>query len=422
MTPKVQRLKNGLTLVTVNLPHLDSVTTLVAVGAGTRYEAQKVNGISHFLEHMFFKGSKKFPSAELIAELVDGMGAVNNAWTSHEVTSYWIKSATAKLEMSLDILSSMLKEPLLKPEEVERERGVIIEEIKMINDDPARLVFDLYQNLQFGDQPLGWHVIGTESIINSLTKAQFKEYMQSLYLTSNMALVLVGNLPKGFEDLAQKYFGALKDKSFQKSQAYQKGYQDKPRVAIHHKKTDQASIVLGVEGFDRSDSRRYPTRVLSAILGEGMSSRLFIQVRERRGLAYYVRSNHEPFLDTGMFWANAGLKLSKLEEGIKVIKEEMQKMALKKISAAELKKGKDMIRGRLALRSESTNFLAEVYGVDFVLDRQIETFEEYLAKIESVTAEDIQAVAKELFKPERYNLQMVAPLKNPEKFKAILKS
>ena len=169
-----------MTLITVPLPHLDSVTTMVAVGAGSRYEAKSINGISHFLEHMFFKGSKKYPTAEIIANLVDGIGAVNNAGTDQEYTFYWIKSAAEKVEFASDILSSMLKEPLFKEEEIEREKGVILEEIRMYQDTPAKNVWDLYINLQFGDQPLGWNVGGTEEIIKTLKRKDFTAYISSL--------------------------------------------------------------------------------------------------------------------------------------------------------------------------------------------------------------------------------------------------
>src|SRR5688572_10354949 len=162
---KIKTLKSGLTLITVDLPHLDSVTTFVAVGAGSRYESRRVNGISHFLEHMFFKGSKKYPTAEEISKIVDSIGAINNAATDKEITYYWIKSSSKHLETASDILSSMLKEPLMLEEEVEREKGVILEEMRMVRDDPARYSLDLYENLQFGDTPLGWEIIGTESAI-----------------------------------------------------------------------------------------------------------------------------------------------------------------------------------------------------------------------------------------------------------------
>lgn len=417
---KTHTLKNGLTLITINLPHLDSVTTLVGVGAGSRYETKNINGISHFLEHMFFKGSKKYPSAEEIASIVDGIGAVNNAATDKEVTFYWIKSAAKHIELSTDILSSMLKDSLLEQKEIEKEKGVIVEEIRMYLDMPSRYVWDLYEELQFGDQPLGWQIAGDEKIVRSLNRQDFVDYMKLFYKADNMVLVYVGNLAQNIEELAEKYFGDLATKAQSGFVPFHREAQTKPRVNIFHKKTDQVNLVLGVEGYDRVDDRRYAAKVLGTILGEGMSSRLFLEVREKRGLAYHVSAGHSSYHDTGVFTAFAGLKLEAVEEGLKVIKDELVKTITQKVTKKELEKAKEMERGRIALRSESTNFLAEHFGIKFILDRKIETFEEYLKHIEEVTEEQILAVANDLFKSEKYNLQIIGPLENAEKFKKLL--
>ena len=419
---KLKTLKNGLTLITVDMPHLNSVTTLVAVGAGSRYETKRINGISHFLEHMFFKGSRKYPTAEQIATLVDSIGAINNAATDKEVTFYWIKSAAKHIELSSDILSSMLKESLLAEVEIEREKGVIAEELRMYRDNPTRFVWELYERLQFGDQPLGWDIGGEEKIISKLTRDDFTVYLESLYCPENMALVYVGKLPANPEKLAIKYFSNLPANSQFKFKPYIKTKQLKPRVNVFYKKTDQANLVLGMIGFDKDDKRRYAARILGVILGEGMSSRLFIQVRERRGLAYSVSAGHSSYKDVGIFTAYAGLKLEKVEEGLQVIKSELERTVTEKVTDMELKKAKEIMRGRVALRSESTNFLAEYFGTSFVSDRKIETFEEFLRETDKVTLEDIQAVAKEIFVRENYNLQVIGPFKDTGKFDKILQS
>lgn len=417
---KIKTLENGLTLITVDMPHLDSVTTLVAVGAGSRYETKKINGISHFLEHMFFKGSAKYPTAEQIATLIDGIGAINNAATSKEVTFYWIKSAGIHIELATDILSSMIKESLLSKEEIEKEKGVIIEELRMLRDIPARIIWDLYERLQFGDQPLGWDLGGDEKTINSFIRDDFVEYMESLYSPKNMALVFAGKLPNNIEELASKYFLDLPQKPQSKFTPFKKFKQTKAKVNIFYKKTDQANLILGVEGFDRYNNKRYAGDILSVILGEGMSSRLFIQVREKRGLAYRISASSSSYADTGSFTAYAGLKLEKVYEGLEVIYAELMRMVMEKVSEDELKKAKEMIRGRIAIQSESTNFLAEYFGTNFVLERKIETFEEYLQNIEKITAEDIQKVAKELFVKENFNLQVIGPFKEEQKFEKVL--
>src|SRR3990167_3322055 len=405
-------LKNGLTLITVPMPHLDSVTTLVAVGAGSRFETRNINGISHFLEHMFFKGSRKYPTAEGISTLVDGIGAVNNAATDKEVTYYWIKSSGKHVELSTDILSSMIKESLLSGEEVEREKGVIVEELRMYRDNPSRYVWELYERLQFGDQPLGWDIGGDEKTINSLNREDFVKYMDSLYSPSNMALVYVGKLPKNINELAKKYFSDLPKRSEFKPKAYKSEKQIKPRVDVYYKKTDQANLVLGVEGFDRYSPKRYAAKILGTILGEGISSRLFLQVRERRGLAYHVSAGLNSYKDIGTFTVYGGVKLEKIIEGLEVIKAELERVVAEKVTEDELKKAKEMIRGRLALRSESTNFLAEFFGIEFILDRKIETFEEYLKNIDKVSIKDVQDVARELFQKSKFNLQIIGPFKS----------
>lgn len=419
---KIKTLKNKLTLITIPIESFESVTTLFAVGAGSRYETRKINGISHFLEHMFFKGSKKYPSAEIISTMVDSIGAINNAATSKEWTYYWIKSSTKHLELATDVISSMLKESLLQAEEVEREKGVIIEELRMYRDNPTRYIWDLYENLQFGDQPLGWDIGGDEETINSLKRGDFVKYVDSLYAPENSVLVYAGKIPANIEKIAEKYFSDLPKRSEHKPLDYKPVKQTKPRANVFYKKTDQANLILGVEAFNRNDKRRYAAKVLSSILGEGMSSRLFMQVRERRGLAYHVSSDSDSYLDTGMFINYAGLKLEKVYEGLKVIIDELNKISSEKVSLEELKKAKEMIRGRVALRSESTNFLAEHFGTQFILDRKLETFEEYLKGIDKVTEEDVLELAKYLFDKNRFNLQVIAPIKETSKFDKILEA
>ncbi|MBI2196888.1 insulinase family protein [Candidatus Daviesbacteria bacterium] len=417
---QIKTLSNGLTLITVNRPHLDSVTTLVAVGAGSRYETKKINGISHFLEHMFFKGSTKFPSAEKISTLVDGIGAVNNAITDKEVTYYWIKSSAKHIKLSSDILSSMIKESLFSQEEIDREKGVIVEELRMYRDNPARYVWELYERLQYGNQPLGWDTGGEEKIVNSLNREDFISYMDSLYAPENMALVYVGKIPASIEEVAKEFFLSLPKRKQYPFKPFKKIEQKKAKVDVFYKDTDQVNLVLGMEGFDRYDDRKYVGRVLSCLLGEGMSSRLFIQVRERRGLAYSIGAHSGSYKDTGAFTVYGGLKLEKIYEGMEVILAELQMMASEKVTDKELKKAKEMIRGRIALQSESTNFLAEYFGTSFVLDRKIETFEEILQKIDKVSKEDLQNLAKELFVRQKYNLQIIGPFKNASKFEDIL--
>lgn len=417
---QISTLKNGLTLITIDLPHLKSVTTLVSVGAGSRYETKEVSGISHFLEHMFFKGSKKYPNTEILGQLIDGIGGINNAATDKEYTYYWIKSASGHIELACDVLSSQLKESLFDSEEIEKEKGVIIEEIKMYHDNPQTLVWELYEKLQFGDHPLGWDIAGEEDIVKNFNRDTFINYMESLYSPKNMTLVFAGRLPDNIKEIAEKYFGDLPEYKASSYQSYLPTIQSEPKIDVFYKEGDQAQLVLGMEAYDRNSPKRYALKVIDNILGEGLSSRLFLEIREKKGLAYRVGTGINNLLDTGFFSAFGGFRLDKIDDALIAIIEELEKLKSTPISEDELEKGKEIEKGRLAIRTESTNFLATHFGTEFVLDRKIESFDEYIENIEKVTVEDIQNVAKELFNIERYNLQIVGPMRDASKFKKIL--
>lgn len=421
MKHQLSTLKNGLTLITIDLPNLDSVTTMVTVGSGSRNENKKSMGIAHFFEHMFFKGSRKYPTALEISTLVDGIGAINNAFTSKEYTGYFIKSAARNIELATDLISSSLTEPIIAEEEIEREKGVIIEEIRMYQDNPHRQVVDLFFELVFGNTPMGWNEAGEEEIIKSFKRADFVNFIKNHYSPKNMAVVFAGKIGDGAEELAEKYFAGMPNFGSKEPVAFKISSQSKPKVNIFHKKTDQAHVFLGGLGYRREDPRRHAVALLASILGEGMSSRLFIQIRERRGLAYHVSAEVEDFRDTGLFAVYAGLKMEKVEEGIQVIKEQLDRLRVESVPESELIKAKEMQRGHMAIREESTNFLAQYYGLQWVLDRKIETPQEYLSKIDKVTAEDIKNVANDLFQPNKLNLQIIGPLKNPATFERILK-
>ncbi|KKR81364.1 MAG: Peptidase M16-like protein [Candidatus Daviesbacteria bacterium GW2011_GWA1_41_61] len=419
---KISTLKNGLTLITIDLPHLDSVTTMVAVGAGSRNEDRRIGGIAHFFEHMFFKGSRKYPTALEISTLVDGIGAINNAFTSKEFTGYWIKSASDQVELATDIISSGLSEPILAEEEITKEKGVIVEERRMYQDNPARWVYDLFFELVFGDTPMGWNIIGEEKVIQSFARRDFQDFIKSFYSPKNMALVFAGKIGDRGEELAEKYFSNLPDYQNQKPQTFKPTGQPKAKVNISYKKTDQVNIVLGGLSYDRSDPRRYAAYLLASLLGESMSSRLFTEVREKRGLAYHVSADVEDYRDSGMLAIYAGLKLEKALEGMKVILEQLERLKVESVTEEELKKVKEMQKGRMAIRSESTNYLAQFYGLQWVIDRKIETSDQYLEKLNRVSAEDLMVVAKDLFQLQKLNLQVIGPLRSAAPLEKILKT
>src|SRR3989338_4205288 len=293
MQPLTFTLSNGLSVVLIDTKAFPTLTTIVLFGAGSRYENEKNNGIAHFFEHIPFKGTKKYPSAFAISSLFEGMGAVNNAFTSKDHTGYWVKGTTKHFEKILDILADMIIQPLLKPEEIEREKGVIVEEINMYEDSPGRKIADIFENLLYKGSALGMDTTGTKETVTKFTRQTFLDYMEKMYSPKNAVLVVAGGLnPKqNYNVIIEKIFAKWVPVNPEGSQArfaqvLEK--QSKSEMLIKHKKTEQTHFSLGYRTFSFRDPRKYAQSILTTILGGGMSSRLFIEVRERRGLCYYI--------------------------------------------------------------------------------------------------------------------------------------
>ncbi|MGB9706984.1 MAG: M16 family metallopeptidase [Microgenomates group bacterium] len=427
-------LKNGLHLITIPMPRLESVTVMVGVGAGSRYETRRTNGLAHFLEHMAFKGTKKRPTTKAIASEIEAVGGVFNAFTDKEFTGYWVKLPLRHLPLACDILSDMLTNSLLKTEEIERERGVIIEEINMREDVPMTKVAVEFERLLYGDNPMGWDIAGEKETVAKIRRSDFLEYLARLYYPQNMVVAVAGGIKltklTKLTELTEEFFGSLRaaGKAFGDAQREVghkitksiKIQQDKPRLKLITKKTEQAHFCLGVPGYSLKDRRRWALGVLTAILGAGMSSRLFLEIRERRGLAYYVGSEAEFYTDSGYLVSRAGVKLGKVEEAIKLIQKEMEKLVSKKVSEKELTKVKEMLKGNLILGLEDSQNVASRAATQLILEGKVRTPKQALAEIDKVTAEDVQQVAKEIFKPEKINLTVVGPYKNPAQFSKLL--
>jgi len=414
-------LDNGLRLILAPLPAVKSVTAIVLCGAGSRYETKNTNGISHFLEHMFFKGTKRRPTALEISHAIDAIGADFNAFTDREYTGYYIKSASEHLPLVIDMLSDMVWNSKFDKAEIEKERGVIIEELNMYEDTPMRRVADIYINLLWRDQPLGWEIGGQKEVIRKIQQKDFFDYIGERYAPNNMVVVMAGNITgqKALE-LAKKHFGHTRP---HKVSGYKPVIenQKKPAVKVAYKKTDQAHLVMGVRGFKIGHPDRYNAAVLATILGGGMSSRLFINVREKRGLAYYINADHWSFLDTGTLPAYAGVDLKRIDEAIKIILNEFTKITQKKVDKPELDKAKESIKGRSILSWEDSKTVALVHGADELLEGKIRTMDEYLKRIDEVKAEDIRRVAQFLFAESNLNLAVIGPFKDPVKFEKLLK-
>lgn len=416
-------LPNGLRLITVPMPSFESATVLVMVGAGSRYETPKNNGISHFLEHMAFKGTTKRPNAQAIASLIDGIGGEFNAFTSKEVTGYYVKSAANHVDLCLDILSDMLQNSKLDEAEIQREKGVILEEINLYEDTPSRKIGDVYEGLLYGDTPMGWDIAGRKEVIKATTRKDFVDYMQSFYSADNLTVVVAGGIEaENVEKLVEKYFGQMKSfDTLKYSQLVEN--QVKPALTIKHKTTEQVHIAIGFRTVSINNEEKHALSVLAAILGGGMSSRLFSEVREKRGLAYYVRTSSEHFQDGGNIVSTAGLDPKRLEEGISVIVEEYSKFAkgTANVTEKELSKAKEYLKGHFVLELEDSRSVAAFHAQAELLEKKIETPEELIAKTDKVTLGDVEAMAKKYFKNETLNLAIIGNFTDRQKFEKLLK-
>ncbi len=398
-----------------------SASAIILCGAGSRYEKEATNGISHFLEHMFFKGTKRRPSASDISHALDEIGADYNAFTGKETTGYHIKAASKHLPLVIDMLSDMLWNSKFDQVEIEKERGVIIEELNLYEDTPMRRVAEIYEQLLWQNQPLGWDIGGKKEVIRKLKRDDFLNYIEERYVPNNMVVSIAGNFDqKEVLKLLKEHFG-------QKDSHDVAGFpraieaQKKPAVKVVFKDTDQAHLVMGVRGIHLTHPDRYNAALLATILGGGMSSRLFINVREKRGLAYYVRADNESYLDSGSLLAACGVDLKRIDDAIKVILAEFVQIAQKEVSAKELKKAKEYIKGRLILSWEDSRTAAAVYGTDELLEGKVHTLDEEIAEVEAVEASQILRVAQFLFTNSKLNLAVIGPFRDPRRFEKLLK-
>lgn len=414
---------NGLRLLTVPMPSASSVTVLVLVATGSRYETREISGISHFLEHMIFKGTEKRSGTMDIAHELDSIGADYNAFTSKEYTGYYVKCSAEKIDIAMDVISDIFQNSKFDPKEIEKERGAIKEEINMYLDNPARHVSELFDELMYGDHPLGWDVAGRKEIIDSLKREDFLNYFSSRYFDKNTVIAVAGKVtPKETKEKIVKYFDKIRD-GITREPLKNIDDQNDFRLKIFNKKTDQTHINLGFRAYDRLDPKYETLTVLSSILGGGMSSRLFDEVRQKRGLAYRIGSGSTSYLETGDFSTSAGLNSDNLIPALKIILEEHRKISRELVTEKELARIKDYAKGRLAIGLETSDAQAGFYGEQELLENRILTPEERFEKIMAVTREDVMEVAREIVKPEKLNLAVVGPIaEDNEEIKKVLSS
>jgi predicted Zn-dependent peptidase len=413
-------LDNKLRVLTAPLPHAQSVACFVMLAAGSRYEQASNRGIAHFAEHMFFKGTERRPTSRDLSTLIDGIGGEFNAFTSKEYTGYYVRCAGADRDIALDVLLDMLRHSKFEPEEIEREKGVILEEMNMYQDTPRDHIGTVYDTLMYGDNPLGWEVIGTKETVTAASHDTFLEYVDEWYTPERMVVGVAGMVGDGLEPMLEELLGDLTPNGERKPAPAELDRPPGPRVAVHKKDAEQAHLILGVPSYPIDHPDRYAIQLLSAVLGSGMSSRLFLEVRERRGLAYYVHGFNHAYTDAGSLLSQAGVDIKRIDEAITVIVEQFNRMASEEVPSDELEKSRSMIKGRFVLRTEGPQGLI-MYGLNReVLEGEALEPEEYLKKIDEVTAEDVQRVAQDLIAKEKLHLAVIGPFDDEDRFRDVL--
>jgi len=410
MQYNVHTLHNGLRIILVPMPENKTATVIVMSGTGSRYEDARENGLAHFLEHMFFKGTSKRPSAKAISEELDGVGSVYNAFTAKERTAYYAKVSSRYLDTALDVISDIFLNSKLPEKEITKERGAIIQEIDMYEDMPMRTVDNVFDELIFGkEHPLGRTVLGPKENIRSFTRKDFASYLKRNYAPLNTVVCVAGEFDEK-KTLAKikKDFGKLPHGNPPNFLPFSPA-QNAPRVAIKEKKTDQTHFILGVPAYPYLHKDEFALAVLSTILGGGMSSRLFLEVREKRGLAYSVHTYIERYPDTGQFGVQSGVEHGKLEKTVETILAEFRKIKKTKVSAAELKKAKQYIKGTMTLSLETSDEIAGHAASTMINIGRVRPLEEILKGIDTVTAADVQRVARDLLQTSKLNLAIIGP-------------
>ncbi len=411
-------LPNGLRVVTAPMPQAQSVSCFLMLAAGSRYETREQSGIAHFAEHMFFKGTERRPAARDIAAEIDNLGAEFNAFTGKEYTGYYVKAAAEHRDAALDVLVDMLRFSKFDPEEIEREKGVIVEEMNMYFDTPRDFIGGVYEDLLYGDQPLGWDIIGTKETVRAATRDTFLNYTRRWYKPGRLVVGVGGAVGEGLLDRIGELLGDMAPEATPTPLAavpHRNG-----RVRVFEKKSDQAHLVLGVESYPIEHPDRYPLQLLATVLGTGMSSRLFTEVRERRGLAYYVFGTNHAYTDAGSLYSQAGVDINRIDEAVETIVGEFRKIAAERVPADELRKAKNIARGRFVLSLESPQGTI-MFGLRReVLEGHVTEPADVLAAIEQVTADAVQRVARDLIANDKLRLAVIGPFDDAARFDRLL--
>jgi predicted Zn-dependent peptidase len=417
---KKTTLDNGLRLITANMPHTRSVSICIFLGVGSRYETEPEAGISHFIEHLFFKGTKKRPSSRQISEAIEGVGGIINGGTDKELTIYWCKVAQPHFHLALDVLVDIVLHSRFDPKDIENERKVITEEISMANDSPSHLADLLIDELLWHGHPLGRDVAGSKRSVAALSREALLDYLSRHYLPGNTVVAIAGAVQhqETIDAVAQALGGWANPKPRPQYLAYKEA--KFPRLHIKSKETEQAHLCLGLGGLSIFHPKRFTLDLLNVILGEGMSSRLFTEIRDRLGLAYSIHSFVDHFLDTGSIIVYAGVEPKNLKIAIAAIIEQLARLK-EPVPEAEISKAKELAKGRLLLRMEDSRSVAGWAGGQELLTGQIRSVDQVTSIIDAITAEELKKLARELLLESQLRLAVVGPVAKDEPLEELLK-
>ncbi|MFA6251816.1 MAG: pitrilysin family protein [Candidatus Paceibacterota bacterium] len=414
-------LKNGLRIITVSQKETQAAAIFILVKTGSKYETKEISGISHFLEHMYFKGTDKMKNLRDVAEKLDKIGGSYNAFTGEECTGYYAKVDSSHFDIALDWVADIFLNSKIPANEIEKERGVIVEELNMYKENPIMHINQLWKEVLYGDQPAGWDIGGTKESVLAIKRPEILRYIKNAYRPSNTVVCIAGKFEE--DDVIKnidKYFSVMKQgKQINKEPVIEK--QTKPQIKICNRKTSQTNMIIGVRTCSIFDDKHYTLNVISAFLGGMMSSRLYEKVVDKMGAAYYIYSSNENDTDTGYLAVSSGVENGKIIPVIETILKEFRKLKTQKITEGELRKAKDNIKGKMVLGLEGSDSKASYYGMQELMTNKIITPEEVMTKIEAVTADDIINVANEYFVDEKLNLAILGPFKSKDDFKKILK-
>lgn len=408
------QLANGIRIVTTRMPHVRSATVIIYVRVGSRYESDCLAGISHFLEHMLFKGTERRPDPVLISEAIEGVGGIMNASTGRESTDYWVKVPSAHLGLAFDVLADMLRHPLFDPVELEKERHVIVEEIHGIRDTPDDYVHDLVDQALWNGHPLGRPIIGSEETVEAITRDELIAYLREHYRADRLVIAAAGDLlHEQVVELVEQYFGDLEPGP--PGDPHPARLDDaRPSVQLLGRPTEQAHLCLAWPALPYTDERRFVQGMLDAVLSSGMSSRLFKEIRERQGLAYEVYGYLREYADVGQGVVYTGTDVERAERALRAVRNELEKLVREPVPTEELERMKELRVGRIVMGLEDSRAVASWIGGQELVFGEVLTPEEVIARIRAVTSEEIQALAQELFHPDRFALAVIGPFDDPE--------